>query len=175
MDSNDILPRIISRLNEIDMVSYHSLFFLSFLYFNYMFQKLSLIMEMFTGLRDRSITQHNETQALKIPSLNIHSQVSDHSAPSISGDQQFVSTMMTAAHFAALLQNLNTTCVSSIRESNFSKKLCFIVSSTFFYILEPTAVFTEKNFFTIIIFININANRNNGNYCCYTLLKFFYE
>jgi hypothetical protein len=87
MDSNDILPRIISRLNEIDM-------------------KLSLIMEMFTGLRDKFINQLNETQAMKVQSLNIRSQGSDHSP--LSGDQQLVSAMMTAAHFATLLQNINT-------------------------------------------------------------------
>lgn len=82
-NSNDILAKIISRLNEIDM-------------------KLSLIMEMFTR---GSIIRNNDVASLNVPLSYVHKQESDHSSHSFSGNHQLVSTIMTAAHFAALLQN----------------------------------------------------------------------
>jgi len=59
-------------------------------------------MEMFTR---GSIIRNNDVASLNVPLSYVHKQESDHSSHSFSGNHQLVSTIMTAAHFAALLQN----------------------------------------------------------------------
>ncbi|CAK5120728.1 unnamed protein product [Meloidogyne enterolobii] len=59
-------------------------------------------MEMFTR---GSIIRNNDVASLNVPLAYVNKQESDHSSHSLSGNHQLVSNIMTAAHFAALLQN----------------------------------------------------------------------